>query len=94
MERWGPKMTNNKIKRKVQAALDFDNTLVADSGQLAENPGFSTAYMAEAGLTKYDLNFLVSRGLAIRGLSRVVKGNLFKGSNIEPRWILLTGAKE
>lgn len=79
-------MTSNKIKRKVQAALDMDNTIVADSGQLSDHPGFSTGYMAHLGLTKYDLNYLVSRGLAIRGLARFTNQ---KSRGLEPRWVLL-----
>lgn len=85
-------MSANKTKRRLEAAMDADNTLVVDRAELDKHLGFSLAHMQYVGLTKTDLRRLEAAGIVKRGMVKVPKGSIYKGFDTQTRYIIVGDA--
>lgn len=77
-------MTNTALQKRVNIALNNDNSILVHRKDVLKSRPFSVEYLESLGLRKGDLKKLESAGLAIRGLARFGK-NLSKIG-----WLLIT----
>lgn len=90
--KFGQQLRNSTFKR-LQAALEQDNSIVLGPEELKEAVGFTEAYLEMLGLTKADLKRLETCGFAKRGyLPRMTRRG--KNTGHQVRWVLLAQAPE
>lgn len=85
-------MTKSALQRRLNQALEADNSIVIDPKDLSEAKGFNQDYLLSLGLRKADLVKLETMGQAKRTVAHFRVGLRYRFSHLV--WILLANEQE